>query len=118
MNGLALEFGRKIRTPESEEVGVVSYTGLYGTKRAVVYWLILLTATLLLAIGAMLYANYGMIGLVIVSIIYVLTTLPALSFIQKPTVKKSKLIELSSVIWTALMYLSLGGIPMLKAMLQ
>jgi len=32
MNGLVLEFGRKMRSKENEEEGVVSYTGLYGIK--------------------------------------------------------------------------------------
>jgi 4-hydroxybenzoate polyprenyltransferase len=36
MNGLVLEFGRKIRTPETEEEGVTSYTGLYGPKGGVI----------------------------------------------------------------------------------
>ena len=37
MNGVVLEFGRKIRAPEDEAEGVVTYTALYGPKRGVVY---------------------------------------------------------------------------------
>ncbi|MGZ5303365.1 MAG: hypothetical protein ACXWDO_04585, partial [Bacteroidia bacterium] len=41
MNGIVLEIGRKIRTPEKEEPGVLSYTAMYGTNRATVYWILL-----------------------------------------------------------------------------
>jgi len=118
MNGLVLEFGRKIRTPESEEEGVVSYTGMYGTKGGVVIWMILMFITLTIAIGATHYANYGVIAYVILISFYVLCAIPGILFIKKPTVKLSKYIEYASALWTALMYLSLGGIPMLKALLS
>ena len=117
MNGLVLEFGRKIRTPETEEEGVISYTGMYGTRGGVANWLILLLATLGLAIGATHYANYGIIAYVILISFYILCAIPGFLFIKKPTVKLSKFIEYASALWTALMYLSLGGIPMLKELI-
>jgi 4-hydroxybenzoate polyprenyltransferase len=117
-NGLMLEFGRKIRTPESEEEGVISYTGLYGTKGGVVIWLLLLALTLGLAIGASHYAGFGMIAYIILISFFVVCAIPGIIFIQKPTIKRSKFIEYASGLWTALMYLALGGIPMLKALLS
>lgn len=118
MNGLVLEFGRKIRTPESEEEGVVSYTKLYGTKGGVIAWLLLMLATLALAIGATQYSHYGITAIIVLVSFYVVCAIPGISFIQSPTVKKSKFIEYASAIWTALMYLSLGGIPMLNELLS
>ncbi|MGB1039737.1 MAG: UbiA family prenyltransferase [Flavobacteriales bacterium] len=115
-NGFVLEFGRKIRTPETEEEGITSYTKLYGTKEGVWAWIALMFLTLLLAIGASLYANYGIISVVILGSLFVLCSLPGWLFIKKPTSKISKLIEYSSGLWTLIMYFSLGGIPMLKAM--
>jgi hypothetical protein len=117
MNGLVLEFGRKIRTKDSEEVGVISYTGLYGTKGGVIIWLILLLVTLGLAIGAANYAGFGVLASIILISIFLLCALPGILFIQHPTIKKSKFIEYASAGWTALMYLSLGGIPMLKTLI-
>lgn len=117
MNGLVLEFGRKIRTPKSEEEGVISYTSLYGTKGGVVIWILIMFATLCLAIGATHYANYGSIAYIILIAFYALCVIPGFLFIRKPTVKLSKWIEYASAIWTALMYLSLGGIPMLKTLI-
>lgn len=117
-NGLMLEFGRKIRTPESEEKGVVSYTGLYGTKGGVLIWILLLLATLGLAIGASFYAGFGINATLTLIPFFLLCATPGILFIQKPTIKKSKYIEYASALWTALMYLSLGGVPMLKILLQ
>ena len=117
MNGLVLEFGRKLRTPESEEKGVVSYTKLYGTRGGTLLWLTSLSITLALAIGAANYANYGAISYIVFGSFFLLSILPALSFIKSPTVKKSKYIEYASAIWTILMYFSLGAIPMLKSLL-
>jgi 4-hydroxybenzoate polyprenyltransferase len=114
INGLVLEIGRKIRTKESEEEGVVSYTKLYGTNKAIWIWLGLITATLISVMGAMVYAGYGLKPMMIIPCIYVLCIAPAISFKLKPTIKKSKLIEIASGIWTVLMYLSLGAIPMIK----
>ncbi|NJM16244.1 MAG: UbiA family prenyltransferase, partial [Bacteroidales bacterium] len=117
MNGMVLEFGRKIRTPETEEEGVVSYTGLYGTKAGAAIWIGLLLFTMLLAVGASRYANYGGIAIVVLSIFFVLCSLPAWLFLIRPTVKRTKYIEYASALWTALMYLSLGAMPMIKSLM-
>tara|TARA_B110000977_G_C11073811_1_gene490438 strand:- start:2386 stop:3324 length:939 start_codon:yes stop_codon:yes gene_type:complete len=113
-NGFVLEFGRKIRTPETEEEGIVSYTKLYGEKGGVIVWLGILFVTLLLAIGASLYANFGIISAVILGGFFLLCSAPGFLFLKNPTVKKAKLIEYASALWTVLMYLSLGVIPMIK----
>lgn len=116
MNGLVLEFGRKIRTPETEEPGVVSYTGLYGTKKAVVIWLALLLVTMGLAMGAAWYAGFGGWSIGVFEFCFAACSLPAWLFLAKPTAKRAKAIEYASAIWTALMYLALGGVPMLKTL--
>ncbi len=118
MNGIVLEFGRKIRTPEAEEEGVVSYTSLYGTRGGTIAWLVIMLATLGLAIGAGNYAGYGWPAAVIMGGIYLICAIPGFLFLAKPTIKRSKFIEYTSALWTALMYLSLGAIPMLKTLLQ
>jgi len=117
-NGLVIEFGRKIRIPEKEEIGVVTYSKMYGTKKSVVIWLVLLSTTMLLAVGAGLFAGYGLYSILVFAFFYAICTIPALSFISTPTHKKSKFIEYASGIWTALMYLSLGAIPMLKNIIE
>ena len=116
MNGLVLEFGRKIRTRESEEEGVVSYTGMYGTRGGVLVWLALLFLTMLLAIGASHYAGYGPLSVIVFVAVFAVFSIPgfAWSFFGLQSDKMSKYINYASAGWTALMYLSLGAIPMLQ----
>lgn len=117
-NGLVLEFGRKIRTPEREEEGVVSYTKLYGTKGGTIIWMLLLLVTFGFALAAGWYAGFLFNLVIVLTPFFVLCALPAILFINRPTVKRSKFIEYSSALWTALMYLSLGGVPMLIELLR
>ena len=117
MNGLVLEFGRKIRTPAAEEEGVVSYTRLYGTRTGTLIWIILLFITMLLAMGASYYAGFGWLAYAVFGTCFILFSLPAWLFIHRATIARSKYIEYASAGWTALMYFSLGGIPMLKSLL-
>lgn len=117
-NGLVLEFGRKIRTPETEEEGVVSYTRLYGTKGGTTIWIILMFVTMSLAMGASYYAKYSWLAYTVFGLCFILCSLPGWLFLKKATIKRTKYIEYASAIWTALMYLALGGVPMLKALLS
>lgn len=117
-NGLVLEFGRKIRTPDTEEDGVVSYTKLYGTQGGTLIWLGTLFLTMLLAVSAAYYANYGFFAYVYFAILFVICSLPGWLFLNRATAKKTKLIEYSSALWTVLMYLSLGAIPMLTRFIE
>ena len=116
VNGIVLEVGRKIKTPASEEEGVVSYTKLYGTNKAALIWLGLLATTMGLAIGAASYASYGLIAFRFLVSFFIICSIPAILFIKKPSDKKAKYIEYASGAWTILMYLSLGAIPMIKTL--
>ena len=49
-NGLVIEIGRKIRAPQDEEVGVETYTVLWGMSRSIWAWLCMLAATALFAL--------------------------------------------------------------------
>jgi len=117
-NGLSLEFGRKIRSPQNEETGVLSYTKMYGTQRGTILWIFLLFATMLLAMGAANYAGYGFIAFAVFGFCFLVCIIPAALFLKNPTIKSAQYIEYASVLWTALMYLSLGGIPMLKNLIS
>lgn len=118
MNGIVLEFGRKLRAPEFEEPGVISYTGMYGLRGGTLRWLGILVSTLLLAIGAAHYAGFGKPATVALIITFAICATPALIFLKSPNQKTSKLVEGASALWTALMYLFLGAIPMLMQLLS
>lgn len=114
MNGLVLEIGRKIRSEDGEEEGVVSYTKLYGRKKAAYIWICLMAITLAAVIGAGIYAQFSTIGLLFLSVLFLLCITPAIRFTYTQNDKHAKQIEHISGIWTVLMYLSLGAIPMAK----
>jgi len=117
-NGLSLEFGRKLRAPGHEEEGVTSYTKLYGPKGGVYAWLGLLALTMALAMGASWYAGLGTLAYVLLAGFFVLCTIPGFLFLKAPSPKKSKWMEYSAALWTALMYLTLGAVPMLYALIN
>ncbi|MBO6517501.1 MAG: UbiA family prenyltransferase [Bacteroidia bacterium] len=112
-NGILLEVGRKIKPLEHEEEGVVSYTKLWGTKRAVFIWLTILLVTLALAAlaaKAIDSPNWVYILLVVFGLASALSTL---AFLRKPSLKAAKYIENASGLWTMGMYLNLGALPFL-----
>lgn len=112
-NGIIIEFGRKIRAKEAEEVGVDTYSSIYGSTRATVIWLITLLVTFGFALQASQLAGYGLIGFLILLTIVILCALPAIRFIKTQQQKHAKQIEIAAAIWTICMYLTLGGVPML-----
>lgn len=115
-NGIVLEIGRKIKAPEQESEGVLSYTAQLGTKRAVWLWIAVLLVTLGLAVAAARYAGFGNGTLAFLLAVFGLCTVFAGLFLGKHTPKRAKYIEYASAFWTISMYLSLGGVPMLKAL--
>ncbi len=110
-NGFILEVGRKIRAPEDEEHGVETYSALWGRKRAILVWLVALVVT---AIGAALatfqiktpweIAAYA----AVVALAFVM----GLRFLRRPAPGSGKPLELLSGLWTLVLYLSLGAIPL------
>lgn len=116
-NGLVLEIGRKIRTEEDEEIGVVTYSKVYGSRRAVKIWMGLLLATLvtaLLALNGLSTPQYSRVALLGT---FCICLIPALMFLKEPTSKSSKRIEKISGVWTLIMYLSLGALPIINNLL-
>lgn len=112
-NGMVLEIGRKIRTPNKEEAGVTSYTGLWGLKKAPFIWLIILSINFLLSVAAAKYAGAGALIMLVLGSLFTLVALPAIIFLQKPRYSAAKGIEIASLVWALGMYLTLGAIPFL-----
>ncbi len=111
-NGIVIEIGRKIRAPQDEETGVDTYTALWGRNTALLAWLGALGCTAFSAVMASL--RIGFTGFVIVMLSVLL--LPALALCRRfaltPEPGRGRVFELYSGIWTLLMYLSLGIIPL------
>lgn len=116
-NGIVLEIGRKIRTPENEREGVLTYSSMLGLKKALTLWLVILTVTLACSLAAVYFAGYGVIAYFIFGGIFILCSVPAWISLNKITEKRAKMMEYTSALWTILMYLSLGAIPMIQHLL-
>ena len=111
LNGIVLEIGRKIRVPETEEEGVVSYTKLLGIKGAPALWITVLLCNFTLAVLAASYAGFPFYTYYIFIVLVIVTSVPAVLFFLNPNPKIAKSIELVSLVWALGMYLTLGGIP-------
>jgi 4-hydroxybenzoate polyprenyltransferase len=111
-NGIVIEFGRKIRAPADEETGVQTYTVLWGRLTALVAWWGVMAATAFCACHAALRIGFvwpvavGTLALLGVAIV------AGVSFLRDPQPANGKRFELLAGIWTLVLYLSLGVIPL------
>jgi len=112
-NGFVVEIGRKIRAPEDEEVGVETYSALWGRPRAVAVWYTALVVTALFAFLAALVIHFAIPAAVLLIVLLAAAAVIAVRFLHATVSRRAKLVELISGVWTLLMYLSLGAIPLL-----
>jgi len=112
-NGINLEIGRKIRSPDDEEKGVETYSFLWNRKRACTAWIFAVALTGLCSIGAAFYLNtfFFFTMIIFVSSYLTLCIFMSKSFIKKPFKGRGKTFENLSGIFTLLIYLLLGLIP-------
>jgi 4-hydroxybenzoate polyprenyltransferase len=112
-NGIVIEIGRKIRSPEDEEEGVETYSVLWGRKHAVWVWLGVLSVT---AVSAALAAGQIDFLWPVTSVLLLLLIVAVIAgrhFLRNPQPGAGKRFELIAGIWTLCMYLSLGAGPLL-----
>ncbi|MBI1916827.1 MAG: UbiA family prenyltransferase [Planctomycetes bacterium] len=112
-NGLVIEIGRKVRGPQDEEVGVNTYSALWGMHNATFVWLGALFVTAGFAATAAYQVDFLVPVVAVLIVLLATATLVAARFLREPATKRSKRIETFSGIWTLLMYLSLGAVPLL-----
>lgn len=112
-NGIVIEIGRKLRAPMDEEVGVETYTVLWGRKRAPLIWLAALGVTAFFALQAAHAIDYFMPIAAVLTLLLVLASWRAWVFMRSPITANAKWFERLAGIWTLAMYLSLGALPLL-----
>jgi len=110
-NGILLEFGRKIKIPENEEEGVVSYSKLWGMRNAVKVWIGVLITTFTFAVIAAQAIDSPVWVYYLLVVFALIAFIIAIQFLLSPSQKRAKLIEVISGIWTMGMYLNLGALP-------
>ncbi|MGK7926228.1 MAG: UbiA family prenyltransferase [Spirulina sp.] len=109
--GLVIEIGRKIRAPQDEEVGVETYSVLWGRDNAVLVWCFVILLSSITSYFAAEQIGFSrpfgfvlfVLGMGVSCIAYV--------FFNRPTRKGAKLIDTMSGLWTLSIYLSLGVVP-------
>jgi UbiA prenyltransferase family len=112
-NGVVLEIGRKIRSPDEEEPGVQTYSVLWGRPRAVTAWWTALGVTAFCAVQAARAIQFAGPVAVALAGLLGLAAWVGRRFLNRPSRHQSKWFEHLSGGWTLLMYLGLGLVPML-----
>jgi 4-hydroxybenzoate polyprenyltransferase len=112
-NGVVIEIGRKIRAPADEEFGVNTYSALWGPRNAVLVWLGAMSATLVCAVMAATRIDFTLPVVTVLAVMLLATGMACWRFQAAPTKRCSKLLETLAGVWTILLYLSVGAIPLL-----
>jgi hypothetical protein len=114
-NGMVVEIGRKIRVPADEEHGVDTYSALWGRGRAVRAWLFVVLMTALAAWRAA--AEIGTEGpmVMLLALLVALCVGAGVRVVRSEKAGTGKAVEVMAGLWTVLMYLGLGAIPVLVA---
>ncbi len=111
-NGVVIEIGRKMRAPADEERGVKTYTFLWGRPVAAAAWVGAMLASGGCATVAALLIGFGPLVATILGIGVLLAAVAAWRFVREPITRTAKRIETVSGLWTILMYLSVGALPL------
>src|SRR6266545_2233548 len=111
-NGIVVEIGRKIRPVEAEEAGVETYSVLWGRPHAVSAWLAAIAATALCAFQVSRHIGFAMSIGMLLAVLVIACAAVGVRFLRAPDRRGGKLIEIAAGVWTLLMYLSLGAVPL------
>jgi len=112
-NGMVIEIGRKIRSPQDEEAGVETYSFLWGRPNAVFAWLGAVACTGGFAYVAALKIDFAGPILILLVVLFLVAAGMGMVFLWRPVAKRGRLLETMAGIWSLIMYLSLGFIPMI-----
>ncbi len=109
-NGLIIEIGRKLRQPAQEENGVPTYSKLWGPKKAALIWWILLCITAALGALCAKQIHFLTIPLLLFSAFVVAGFIAMRRFQTRGM--QGKTIETITGLWTLILYLAIGLIPL------
>jgi len=111
-NGMVVEIGRKIRAPKDEETGVETYSFLWGRGNAVFVWLAMMTVTGAIAVIAGVHISFAIPIAIVLGILVLISAYMGVMFIRKPEQGRGKSLEVMAGVWSLVLYLSLGVIPL------
>ena len=109
---MVVEIGRKIRSPQDEESGVETYSFLWGRLNAILAWLGMLACTAGFAYVAARGIGFARPIIILLLILFLTALAVGVYFLQGAVTKRGKYVETMAGVWSLLMYLSLGFVPM------
>jgi hypothetical protein len=107
-----IEIGRKIRSPQDEETGVETYSFLWGRGTAIVAWLGMMACTAVFAYVAARGIGFARPILILLLGLFLVAVLVGVFFLRGAAAKSGRIVEAMAGVWSLLMYLSLGFVPM------
>ena len=111
LNGMVIEVGRKIRAPQDEELGVGTYSALWGIDRALLVWWSMIGSAGMVSIIAATSEAMKLVMTALVLVFGLGTGLLGVAFSRQPTTQRSRSIEALSGLWVLLLYFALGLAP-------
>jgi 4-hydroxybenzoate polyprenyltransferase len=111
-NGMVVEIGRKIRSPQDEEAGVETYSFLWGRRNAVLVWLAMVACTAGFAYVAAQEIGFARPILILLLTLFFAAVVVGMFILRGAVAKRGKYVEAMAGVWSLLMYLSLGFVPM------
>ena len=112
-NGMVIEIGRKIRSPQDEEEGVATYSEVWGRRQAVGAWWLVLGLALGCACLAARHIDFVPPLAIALGTTFGAAVLIGVRFLRSQTPGSGQWIENWSGVWTLVLYLSLGPAPLL-----
>jgi 4-hydroxybenzoate polyprenyltransferase len=117
-NGMVIEIGRKIRAPQDEEEGVDTYSRVWGRAGAITAWLIAIALTAAFALMAAWRIHFLLFAAIFLAVLAISAVVIALRYLSSSSTSRAKAVETMSGIWTLMMYLNLGLLPLAASALN
>ncbi len=111
-NGCVLEIGRKLWAPESERVGVDTYSGLWGPTRAANIWLVFAGISAVLLLGVGIATGFAFAFALITLTGFIICTYAARRYAANPTPKAEKQMDTIAGLWVFGCYATAGFLPL------
>jgi 4-hydroxybenzoate polyprenyltransferase len=113
LTAMVIEIGRKVRAPEDEELGVETYSAVFGRRKAVVIWLATMLAAAACACIAAREGPYTRFVAILLGLMLLVSVAAGVIFLRHTKPGRGSWIEATSRSWALTMYLSLGALPAL-----
>ncbi|WP_341368766.1 UbiA family prenyltransferase [Yoonia sp. BS5-3] len=111
-NGCVLEIGRKLWAPENERVGVQTYSGLWGPRRAAHVWLVFVGIAALLLVGVGVATGFALAFSLIAAVGFAICLRAARGYANAPSPAAEKQIDTLAGLWVFGCYATAGFLPL------